>query len=153
MSRSFRLLTLALAIMASALLLAGCGGVSKKEYEKDVNKVMKSVDEGNFNSSDPKAANLKDASKDIEKAADDLDDITPPDDVKDLHNDLVEGVRELGDLLGDIAPILTDIEKDPASAAEHADDMTDIQGRMEKTQAKLEKTIKAFEKKGYDTKG
>lgn len=141
---------LALAMMiAAALTLSACGGLSKTEYQSKVNKIMNKVDKEMGSFSNPDGAQMKKAAKLLDTAADDLDDITPPSEVKDLHADLIAEVRELSKLMKKLAPFMEMAQKDPAKAAGMQKDMADTYTKLQKVGTDLEKTRSAFIKKGY----
>lgn len=148
-----RRLALPVLLLLSVIFVTACGDekTTKAEYQKQVNKVMNSVKTEDFSSGDPEAA--KRGAKQIEDAADDLDDITPPDDVKDLHEDFVDEVRELGKIMGKTAPILAAAKRDPATAADKLRELASLQQDSNEVLSDLAKTIDGFKKQGYDTGG
>jgi outer membrane murein-binding lipoprotein Lpp len=114
-----------LATILSALLVAGCGGTSKADYEKEV--------------------------KALDSAVTKLEDIDPPSEVKDLHDDMVSALRDTSELFDRIAPLMKQATEDPASLGE--DDvatMTAIQEDFGKLEARMTKVEKGFKKKKYD---
>ncbi|MCW2962261.1 MAG: hypothetical protein JWM25_1088 [Thermoleophilia bacterium] len=148
-------ITFALLVVPAALLLAACGGgdeLTKSEYEKEVRSVMVEVrDSDVFSGGQPKSSDLQKGSDVIETAASDLAEIEPPADVKELHGDLVAGIREFGDQLGRMAPILARVEKDPKAGAAAGAELQAVAKDFSGTTEDLEKTINALEDKGYDT--
>jgi cytochrome c556 len=100
---------LALCLVAIALVVTGCGGggdTSKADYEKQVNAAGKALQQsfgdigtsiGNAKDTKQTAAKLADGATALDKAADDLGDIDPPDEIESQHNDLVDGLHELAD--------------------------------------------------------
>lgn len=141
--------------LAAALLLSACGGngeLTKDEYEKEVRSVMVEVrDSDVFSGGQPKASDLEKGADVIKTAAGDLAEIEPPADVKALHEDLVTGIREFGDQLGRMAPILAKVEKDPKAGATAGAELQAVAKDFSGTTEDLEKTINALEDKGYDT--
>ena len=97
--RSFVLLA-----VTAALVLTGCGSTAdKNDYVKSVNeatvaltKALGSV--GNVGSGEPAAvaATLTDGGKAIDKAAKDFEAITPPDNAKHAHTQMVAGLQVAG---------------------------------------------------------
>lgn len=152
MHKSRLLLAIAIAVL-SAALLAGCGGVSKADYEKDVRKVGTEVEKDldKLDSGTPTAKDLDTAKDSLEKAADDLEDIEAPSDVEKLHDDLVDTLRDTADLLDEMAPLMEKASKDPASLGEkemkQMNDITTKFGAIEKRMSKIEK---GYKDKKYD---
>jgi hypothetical protein len=142
-----------LAIAGVALcagLLAGCGGVSKADYEKDVRAVGKKVEKDfdKLSSGQPSTKDLENAEGALDKAADDIDAVEAPAEVEDLHEDLVAVLHDAGDLMGEMAPLLEQATKDPANAdqeklAKVSEDFSKIDKRMKDVQ-------KGYKDKGYD---
>ncbi|MCW2926309.1 MAG: hypothetical protein JWM86_277 [Thermoleophilia bacterium] len=148
--KTTRLLAAIVALVACAALLAGCGGPSKKEYEKDVRSVGNSVEKDikALDSGTPTAKDLDSAQKSLDDAADELDDIDAPDDVSKLHDDLVDTLHDTSDLLGKMGPLMDKATKDPTSLG--ADEMKDLQ-KITTDFAAIEKRMKKIEK-GYKDK-
>ena len=104
--RSFVLLA-----VTAALVLTGCGSAAdKNEYVKSVNeatvaltKALGSV--GNVGSGEPAAvaATLTDGGKAIDKAAKDFEAITPPDNAKHAHTQMVAGLKSLANTFDEAA--------------------------------------------------
>lgn len=151
MKNSRLLVAIAIALL-SAALLAGCGGVSKSEYEKDVKKVASKVEKDldKLDSGTPTAKDLETAKGTLEDAADDLEDIEAPSEVEDLHDDLVKTLDDTADLMDDMAPLMEKASKDPTSLGEkELEDMNEITtkfGDIEKRMAKIEA---GYKKKKY----
>lgn len=96
----------ATALAAVALVAPGCGGTSKEEYEKEIDRIGTTLDEQStqIERDLQTSGGLPNAADDVEKgadaldeAADDLDDVDPPDDAQEAHERIVGGVRLLGD--------------------------------------------------------
>ena len=100
----------AICLAALSLVAAGCGGDTKKnnDYVDAVNKAqtdlvsnVQKVGSGSTTSgSDPAAAAKKtfdDLTGAIDKFISDLKGVTPPDEVKTLHNDLISEVTQVED--------------------------------------------------------
>ncbi|MEO6866752.1 MAG: hypothetical protein ABI200_01890 [Gaiellales bacterium] len=92
----FTLLLMALA----ALLVAGCGGSDRADYEQDLAEVgaviersLKSLDRSASETVGPKEIDT--LAVDVMEAADQLDKIDPPDEVKLAHEQLERGLREV----------------------------------------------------------
>ena len=151
MKNSRLLVAIAIALL-SAALLAGCGGVSKSEYEKDVKKVASKVEKDldKLDSGTPTAKDLETAKGTLEDAADDLEDIEAPSEVEDLHDDLVSTLRDTSKLMDEMSPLMEKASKDPTSLGEkELEDMNEITtkfGDIEKRMAKIEA---GYKKKKY----
>jgi predicted nucleic acid-binding Zn-ribbon protein len=151
MKKSRLLVAIAIALL-SAALLAGCGGVSKADYEKDVKKVATKVEKDldKLDSGTPTAKDLDTAQKTLESAADDLEDIDPPSEVEDLHDDLVETLNDTAKLMDKMAPLMDKASKDPTSLGEkeleQMNEITTEFGDIEKRMSKIEA---GYKKKKY----
>lgn len=143
-----------LAVFAIAgVLAAGCGGeASKGDYEREVNDVNTELEQefDKFQDGTPTKAEMERGADIISDAADDLDDIDPPDDVKQTHEDLVGTIRKLGESLRVMAPALEasggggklSTEDEQALVKAQEDSQDAIEG--------LQKAQEAFTKAGYD---
>ncbi len=151
MHTSRLLVAIAIALL-SAALLAGCGEVSKADYEKDVKKVATKVEKDldKLDSGTPTAKDLDTAKNSLETAAEDLEDIEAPSEVEDLHEDLVSTLRDTGKLMDRMAPLMEKASKDPTSLGEDElekmNEITDDFGDIEKRMAKIEA---GYDKKKY----
>lgn len=151
MHKSRLLVAIAIALL-SAALLAGCGGVSKAEYEKDVKKVATKVEKDldKLDSGTPTAKDLDTAKESLETAADDLEDIEAPSEVEDLHDDLVSTLNDTAKLMDEMAPLMEKASKDPTSLGEkeleQMNEITTDFGAIEKRMAKIEA---GYKKKKY----
>jgi hypothetical protein len=152
MHKSRLLVALAIAVL-SAALLAGCGGVSKAEYEKDVEKLGKEVEKDldKLDSGTPTAKDLETAEATLNKAADGLEDIEAPSDVEKLHEDLIDTLRDTAKLMDEMAPLMEKAAKDPTSLGEkelaQMNEITTKFGDIEKRMAKIQA---GYAKKKYD---
>jgi hypothetical protein len=92
---------------AAALTLAGCGGgddrLSKSEYEEKVRAVYADVQEAFQATAVTRptelAARIEDAQRELREAADELDEVEPPEDVEAENRQIVEGMRRYADSL------------------------------------------------------
>jgi hypothetical protein len=89
-------------LATAALIAAACGSSSKNDYVDSVNHAEAALQKSlsSLNTSiggDPTkaAAQLNASGNAIEKAAGDFKQITPPDDAKDAHGKIVDGLHEL----------------------------------------------------------
>jgi hypothetical protein len=101
----------ALLLAAAVLLLAGCGGASRDDYEAGLARVQARLDEANEASrsaagvedADERGKALQAAHAKIEAAADVADGLEPPDDVAAAHADLAEALRDYASLFEQLA--------------------------------------------------
>ena len=144
-----RLIMLATAILAMALL-AGCGELSKSEYVKEVNKISSKADKqfSKLDKGEADDGDIKAITKALDSMADDLDALKAPSEVKDLHKDLVQTLRDGSDLVdeaGDIGIFEDPSKIDPKKMEEfqkHA-------AAFEKDSKRIES---GFKKKKYSIK-
>jgi hypothetical protein len=100
-------------LVAALLLLAGCGGddrLSKEEYQGEVQGVGKTlgdalggIDTSSAGGLDEVGGQVTGLQTALREAADDLDDLSPPADVEDAHEKLVDGIRGFADDLEQLA--------------------------------------------------
>jgi len=97
---------------AAALFVAGCGGsggVSKDDYVKSLNQAVATLQKSTASlgpdatSGGDAVKRLEEGSKAMDAAADDFSGITPPDDAKHAHGQIVDGLHKLADTFGDAA--------------------------------------------------
>lgn len=152
MHKSRLLVALAIAVLGAALF-AGCGGVSKADYEKDVAKLGEKVEKDldKLDSGTPTADDLKKAKTTLDDAADGLEDIDAPKDVEKLHDDLIETLRDTAKLMDEMAPLMEKASKDPTSLGEKdlakMNEITTKFGDIEKRMSKIQA---GYAKKKYD---
>ena len=107
------LTTLAPVAAAVALFVAGCGGgsgVSKNDYVKDLNEAVASLQKST-SSLTPEAATsggaavkqLESGGQAMDVAAENFNNITPPDDAEHAHGQIVDGLHKLADTFRDAA--------------------------------------------------
>lgn len=100
-----RLIVLALAV-AAALTVAACGGDTeeKNDYVDEVNNVTSTLNTGlqqisteaaTVGTPEEAATIFTDFAGQLDTAATDIEDISPPDDVTELHDQLVEQIETL----------------------------------------------------------
>ena len=131
---TFRIL--APAAVAAALFVAGCGGsggVSKNDYVKSLNEAVKSLQQST-SSLGPDATTggaavtrLQDGAKAMDVAAENFGNITPPDDAKHAHGQIVDGLHKFADTFREAADaaqakdsekllkVLSDIDSSPGA--------------------------------------
>ncbi|MCW2923707.1 MAG: hypothetical protein JWM98_1111 [Thermoleophilia bacterium] len=93
-------------MLVAALLAVGCGSVSKADYAKELRDTMGDLESsygdaigeaGGGNATPADAAKLRTAQLALRDAASRLDEIEPPEELRDEHHDLVQGVRDMAD--------------------------------------------------------
>jgi hypothetical protein len=97
---------------AAALFVAGCGGsggVSKNDYVKSLNEAVSSLQQSTA-SLGPAATTggaaeqrLEDGAKAMDAAAENFNEIAPPDDAKHAHGQIVDGLHKFADTFRDAA--------------------------------------------------
>ena len=149
--------TLAIAAVAIlAVAAAGCGGgggepLSKAEYTQQLNEIGTSLDSSSqalgdaFQAADAgKAADQVSAMQtQIRKLADQLDDITPPEDVADPHQDLIDGLRGMADDFDEFHDAVE--SKSVAKMTAFAQSFTSSESSK-----KINEAFAEMKKKGYD---
>lgn len=147
-----RLLVAIATALLSAALFAGCGGVSKADYEKEVKQVAAEVEKDldKLDSGTPTAKDLDTAEDSLNSAADELEDIEAPSEVEGLHEDLVSTLRGTAKLMDRMGPLMEKASKDPTSLGEEElgkmNEITGEFGEIEKRMAKIEA---GYKKKKY----
>jgi outer membrane murein-binding lipoprotein Lpp len=151
--KTARLLLALVAALLCAALLAGCGGTSKADYQKQVKKIGSKVEKDidKLDSGSPSTKDIDAAHDSIDQAADDIDDIDPPSEVKDLHEDLVSTLHDTADVLDRLAPLMAKATKDPTSLGkDEQDEMADITKDFAKIQKEMTRIEAGYKKKKYD---
>jgi hypothetical protein len=105
------LTTLAPVAVAVALFVAGCGssGVSKNDYVKDLNEAVASLQKSTASlgpdatSGGQAVTRLESGAKAMDVAAENFGNITPPDDAKHAHGQIVDGLHKFADTFRDAA--------------------------------------------------
>lgn len=153
MKLSIRSTAALVAIMALTLFVAGCGETSKADYEQQIQKIGKTVNEDldKLDSGTPDEKQINAAVKSLEQAADDIEAVDPPSEVKSLHEDLVTTLNDTADLLSQMAPIMKIAATDPTKLGQKdIDKMTKITSDFEDIQKRMAKIEAGFKKKKYD---
>ncbi|MBC7645476.1 MAG: hypothetical protein H7123_10125 [Thermoleophilia bacterium] len=154
MRRLSRILPALFVLVLATALISACGSVSKSQYQKDVKKTLDSV-KTDFSKlqqpSDPKdfpkvAKQYSAAADSLDGAADDLNDIKPPSDVKSEHKDLVKSVHDLATVFRGLGKALVIESSDPKKAQKM---MTDEQQLLQTAVKRIETAQKSYIKKGY----
>ena len=122
--------------VAAALVVAGCGGsggVSKNDYVKSLNEAVTSLQKSTASlgpdatSGGAAVTRLEDGAKAMDVAAENFNNITPPDDAKHAHGQIVNGLHKFADTFRDAADaakskdsekllkVLSEIDKSPGA--------------------------------------
>ncbi len=150
---------MALVLAAVVAVAAGCGGgdrLSKDAYQQELDTAIQKVEQAfaglgdslqqlgsGSGSLDQVAAEVGTIQDELDSAADDLDGVTPPEDVEPSHDKLVEGMRGLSD---DLEEFKTAIEGGDTGAIERfADDARSLPSVKQ-----LEEASNELKEKGYD---
>lgn len=151
------------ACLASIVTVAGCGGggggggepLSKADYEQEMQTLQgtlsSTADELSSAFSDPSdidamSQGLRDAADLLDEASGGLADISPPEDVADQHQSMVDNSASAADAIREFADT---IEKAPL--AELQKSLAGFQNIEEF--AKLEAAVNEIKAKGYDIGG
>jgi hypothetical protein len=142
------------------LLAGGCGGskseppLTKAEYVKQMTAIGRSLSTsmsslGAPTSPKSAATALSKVQDDLRTAAKQLDDITPPDDVKDAHEKLTSGVNDFADGLDPIIEKLNNGDaKTAAAIAQLLSQVTTLKGFTE-----IQNAAASITKAGYKING
>lgn len=147
---------LLLLALVGALLAAGCGGggsetaasgppQTKAEYQASVSRIVSDVSAryGNLSVDPAKlpADEVADVQTGLRELADELDEVSPPDEVSELHADYVAGLRGFADELPDLSEKLK-AATDPSAGFDVLLDSEPLQQLLRASQG--------FSEKGYD---
>jgi soluble cytochrome b562 len=130
--------------LAAALVAAGCGSGSKNDYVKSVNdaqaslqKSLSSLSSISASSSGAQVATtLEKGGNALDAAADDFNDIKPPDDAKNAHAKIVDGLHKLAGTFRDAAKSAK--SNDLQAVAKTLTDVTTSEGAKEIDDAQKE---------------
>ena len=114
MKQVLRIAFVSFALIAALAFVAGCGKEEENDYVEQVNEVNDSLATtlndatSNLDPSNPQAAGdaLDSAQSAISDSADELEAIDPPEEVADLHDQLVEGTRSVADQMAEFQDAL-----------------------------------------------
>ncbi len=109
------------AVVAAATLVAGCGSSDRVEYERDLAKVGRTVDASleRVPAGDDAEIGPEEISRiadDLREAADQLDDLDPPDDAAKAQARLERGLRGVAKAFDQLASDLGSASTDSAKA-------------------------------------
>jgi outer membrane murein-binding lipoprotein Lpp len=146
--RTRRLLTAV--VTAAAVALAGCGSsgpLSKAQYEQRLQKSGRELAAAlaqlsRSNSRDEFKSGVDGVEKALNDTADNLDGITPPDDVQSANARLVDGFRKLAK---DFEQVKAAADEGPDAARQKGRQVTTGAASREANQA-----IKEIQRRGYD---
>ncbi len=116
-----RTLVLACAVLLLGALAAGCGGSERLEYERDLAKVGEVVDDSldalpKDDSQTIGPEQVRTIADDLREAADQLEDLDPPDDARRAQRRLERGLRGVAGAFDELADELVDARTDAAKA-------------------------------------
>src|SRR5688572_21989473 len=103
-----RMIVLTMLLALAALVASGCmgGRLSKDEYQKELDKIGKTLDKQGKIFCDPGSLSDKtfeEAADSLDGASEDLDELSPPENIEESHDEMVEALAESADLFrGDI---------------------------------------------------
>jgi len=140
--------------LAAALVAAGCGSGSKNDYVQSVNKAEASLQKSltslssiSATSSGAQVANtLENGGNALDAAADNFNEIKPPDDAKNAHAKIVDGLHKLAGTFREAADAAK--SKDPTKLVQTLTDITSSDGAKE-----LEAAEKELIANGYKVQG
>jgi hypothetical protein len=106
-----------IALLVFSLAVSGCGGPpSKAEYEAQVDTIARQanaqIGEILDSSGPPEASDLSAAAKTMRGAADDLEEIEPPDQVAEAHKRMIKGMRGLASWFDSVAEDVEGLRSD-----------------------------------------
>jgi multidrug resistance efflux pump len=140
--------------LAAALAAAGCGSGSKNDYVQSVNKAEASLQKslssvnsiGASSSGADVAATLEKGGSALDAAADDFNNIKPPDDAKHAHGKIVDGLHKLAGTFRDAAKSAQGAKTpdDLAQAAKVLSAITTSEGAKELQEAQDELTSNGY---------
>ena len=147
-----RTLLSALLLLVIAGLLAGCGGSQRVEYERDLAKVGKVVDDALAKLPQDESTTIGpeqvgQLAETLREAADQLDDLDPPEDAKRPQARLEDGLRGVASAFDGLATDLRAADTDEQKADVFVDFYTD-----EKVDAAFDDVIgaqEAYAARGY----
>jgi hypothetical protein len=129
MTRALRAVLVAVAMIAALAFAAGCGNEEENDYVDDVNAAQQSfLDEmttaASTTPTNPSQADqlIGDMQGAIDSFVSDLEGIEPPEDVADLHDELITTMSDIGDQIGELGDALT--SGNPQQAAQAATQLT-----------------------------
>lgn len=161
MKRAVILFACLASVVAVAVAVAGCGGggggsaLSKEDYQQQMQalqaKLSGTADQLSSAFSDPSnidamTKGLRDAADLLDEASSGLADISPPDDVADPHQSIVDNSAAAADKIREFADKI-----ESESLAELQQSLTDFQDIGEFTT--LQTAISDIKAKGYDIGG
>ncbi len=152
MHTSRPLAAIAIALL-SAALLTGCGGMSKAEYEKEIEKVATQVDaeQKKLSEGAPSPESLATLSTTLDKAADDIEDVDAPSEIAATHDALVKWLRASAKLADQAVPLMEAAAKDPTKLGEkELAELNELSEKFAKSEKDLAKIEKGYEDKDYD---
>ena len=142
--------------VAAALVVSGCGGsgTSKNDYVKSLNKAQATLTEqltqigGGISAGDTAAAaaQLDKGGRAIDTAADDFNNISPPDDAAGAHKKIVSGLHKLAGTFREAADAAR--SKDPEKLSAALTDLESSEGAKELQAAEDELVANGYKVQG-----
>jgi hypothetical protein len=134
-------MTRVIAVLAAAVLLvaAGCGGggdggdtpLTKAEYEQQMQAIGEdlsaALDTSDASSASTAVTQVEEAQGTLREAADQMDEMTPPEDISTEHDQLVGGVRQFADDLDEVITALEGGDLQAVSTMMSLDSLQEIQ--------------------------
>lgn len=149
---SHRFVSAVTLVLAAAVVLAGCGGDPKVEYRADLrgigDQVAAALDEIPTDGDQPiEPTQIAALAEDLREAADELDDLDPPDDARAPQKRFVRGLRGVAAALTALARDLKRSPDETAQAERFVEFASDE--KIEKAFDDLAGAQEAYAREGY----
>jgi archaellum component FlaC len=143
MKRSARVIAVLLAVFAAVAVAAGCGNGEQNDYVDQVNAIQTDIANAATEASSSAPTNPKEAAvvghkiaDAFEQGANDLADVTPPDEVADLHEQLTQELQSVADQINKAADAF-----ESGNAQQAAQAATELQSSVTDAQTKVNSLI------------
>jgi len=136
----------AMSVLLPALVLVGCGGTTKAEYEADMQRVATRVDRSIAELEGSGGDQLRAARSVLEEATDELDGFSPPDEVAKAHKQYVAGLRGMAELLASYEGLKPNKAADQRRVVKLFEQLEGDSSPI----AQIERAQEAFREAGYD---
>lgn len=138
--------------LAALLLAAGCGGDARVEYEQDLRSVGAGIERslGKLPSGDGAQVDEEELARlaaDVARAAEQLDELEPPERVRGAHRQLQQGLAVVADALDELARDVGDAPTPEEHSAVFVEFATDE--RIDAAFADIETAQETFADAGY----
>ena len=150
------------ALAVLVVLAAGCGGsgggeqLTKAQYEQQLNSIGATIDssfeelttafQGDTPSFDAAADKIAEIQDQMRQQADELDKVTPPEDVEAEHQKMVDGLRGFADDLDEFREAVE--SKSPTAMQKFAQTFQESESAR-----RIQEASDSLKKKGYDLEG